>query len=151
MSDGLEEFVDGAWDEESSDAKQGTDWHIDSFLFRFGENTYALRAADVVGVIPWRTPVPLPRSDPRVGGVIQDRGRIVVLMAHPTGEPRTAGEFDPVRVIICPTECGYVGLPATATLLVGPVRYRSEPQPLETVDTDSGPVTFLDPARYVVR
>ncbi len=149
MSDELEEFVVQTQDELRSAEDERSGRNLDSFLFKYGDRTYAIRAVDVVGVIPWRAPVPLPRSDPRVSGVIQDRGRIVVLMAHPTGEPRTAGEVAIVRVIICSTEYGYVGLPASATLRVGAVRYASDPQALSTVDTDVGPVTFLDPGRYV--
>ena len=149
MPEDLSEFVDadagrsGARDELSGGVER------DVFLFEHGTRKYAVSAADVIGVIPWRTPVPLPRSDPRVRGVIQDRGRIVVLMYHPTGEPAADESAEVTRIIICTTKRGYVGLPASVTLSVGPVRLAYEPHALTTLDSDAGALTYLDPTQYV--
>ena len=151
MDDELGDFVDSDLDSETLPGTTTTAVVRDAFLFRYGAQAYAMAAGDVEGVVPWRAPVPLPRADPRVRGVIQDRGRIVVLLAHPTGEPRSEEDAAVTRVVICPTAKGYVGLPASTTLRVGQVRFAREPHALATVDCEDGVVTFLEPAQYVMK
>ncbi|MBN2195530.1 MAG: chemotaxis protein CheW [Polyangiaceae bacterium] len=151
MSHDLSEFVDleSGWSE-AADERSAT-CSRDVFVFQYGSQTYAVSAFRVAGVIPWREPVPLPRSDPRVSGVIQDRGRIVVMMVHPSGEGVADPEADIRRIIICESERGFVGLPATSTVTVGPVEFAREPNALGTVDTSAGVLTYLDPSSYVQR
>ena len=81
--------------------------------------------------------------------MIQDRGRIVALMYHPTGEPAADESAEVTRIIICTTKRGYVGLPASVTLNVGQVRFAHEPHALATIDSDAGALTYLDPTQYV--
>lgn len=149
MTDDLSEFLDTdeGWSE-AGEAFPAT-FQRDVFVFEYANNRYAVAAGQVVGVIPWRRPVPLPRSDPRVQGVIQDRGQIVVVMVHPTGQPRAEEGVDAERIVICESGRGHVGLPATLTVTVGPVRFANEPVAMATVDSDAGALTYLDPGRLV--
>ena len=149
MSDELEQFVDDAGSENDVQ-KENNGVLQDACLFKYGQQTYAVRASKVTGAIAWRNPMPLPRSDRRVRGVVQDRGQVVVLMAHPTGEAVSRDDTEVSRIIVCATERGYVGLPATLTLRVGQVRFAKEPKPGATVDSDAGALTYLDPSLYVV-
>jgi chemotaxis signal transduction protein len=149
MSEDLSEFVDADAGQSGTRDELSLGVERDVFLFQHGDRKYAVGATDVIGVIPWRTPVPLPRSDPRVRGVIQDRGRVVVLLYHPTGEPAADESAEVTRIIICTTKRGYVGLPASVTLNVGAVRFAQEPHAPATVDSDVGALTYLDPTQYV--
>jgi hypothetical protein len=75
-----------------------------------------------------------------VSGIIQDRGRIVVILSDPTG-----GWSDvPSRIVVCRTQRGYLGLPAGKTRCVGAVKIYGELVPKAVVDTSEGVVTFLD-------
>lgn len=151
MADDLSEFVD-VDETRTTHAGERRDNSVrDVFLFEYEGDKYAVSASQVVGVIPWQNPVPLPRSDPRVWGVLQDRGRIVVLLAHPRAEPQASHTRKAARIVVCSTDRGYVGLPATATLSVGPVQFPDEPHPLETVDSSAGALTYLDPSQYIER
>ncbi|AUX44264.1 chemotaxis signal transduction protein [Sorangium cellulosum] len=112
----------------------------DFLLFDLGVATFALRAQQVEEVIAWRVPLPLPRADPRVSGIIQDRGRIVVILSAPAGEPAVT----PLRIVVCRTPRGYLGLPAGKTRCVAAVKVYGELVPGAVVDTSEGVVTFLD-------
>jgi hypothetical protein len=70
-------------------------------------------------------------------------------MEHPAGEPRGDEGVEATRIVVCETERGFAGLPASATVIVGPVRFASEPHPLATVDSDAGALTYLDPSQLV--
>ncbi|AUX29069.1 MULTISPECIES: chemotaxis protein CheW [Sorangium] len=113
---------------------------VDLLLFELGAATFALRAQQVEEVIAWRTPLPLPRADPRVMGILQDRGRIIVIVSAPLAEPAAA----PLRIVVCRTQRGYLGLPAGKTRCVGAVQVFGELAPKAVVDTREGVVTFLD-------
>lgn len=151
MGHDLSEFVDVASDWGQASDERTTSFARDVFVFRYGEETYAVSAGRVAGVIPWRDPVPLPRSNPRVSGVIQDRGRIVVMMVHPLGEGTEEANAECRRIVICESERGYVGLPASSTVTVGSIQFAHEPNPMGTVDSSVGVVTYLDPATYLER
>lgn len=90
----------------------------------------------------------LPGAETRVRGVIQDRGRIVVLIAHPAGRP-TDGRGESKRIIICNTSRGYVGVPASVTNTVEGIELQSEPSALTIHDSAHGPFMFLDAERWV--
>ena len=117
----------------------------DWLLFDVGDATFALEAQQVEEVIAWRSPLPLPRADARVMGIIQDRGRIVVVLAPPRGREKET----PHRMIICRTHRGYLGLPAGKTRCVASVKLYSELLPNTVMDTSEGVVTFLDSAALV--
>ncbi|WP_437677800.1 chemotaxis protein CheW [Sorangium sp. So ce131] len=118
---------------------------VDCLLFDLGGVTFALRAQQVEEVIAWRAPSPLPRTDPRVMGVLQDRGRIVVIVSVPLAEPTAP----PRRIVVCRTQRGYLGLPAGNTRCVAAVEVYGELQPSAVVDTSEGAVTFLDVAQLL--
>ncbi len=120
----------------------------DLLLFEYGGYSFAVGAECVDSVVPWKTPAAVPGVDPRVRGVIQDRGRVVVVMAHPTGQASPAVRADPSRIIICTTPRGHVGLPAATTNAVGPVELPAEPIPYSVHDSARGPFTYLDPTQY---
>lgn len=119
----------------------------DLLLFEYEGERYGLLAATVDAVVPWRRPAALPGAEMRVLGVIQDRGRIVVLIAHPVGRP-TDGRGEGKRIIICNTGRGYVGVPASVTNTVAGVELQSEPTPLSIHDSPYGPFTFLEAERW---
>ncbi|MEO1175523.1 MAG: chemotaxis protein CheW, partial [Myxococcota bacterium] len=52
-------------------------------VFAIDSQFFAINAASVVSVIGWREPVALPGSHSTIRGVIQDRGRVVVVIEHP--------------------------------------------------------------------
>jgi chemotaxis signal transduction protein len=148
MNDELAEFIDsGAHQAVAADLE--TTVVRDLLVFRYLDDLYGIPAACVEGVIPWKAPVPIPGADRRVQGVIQDRGRIVVLMAHPTGRSDREASPESKRIVICATPRGNVGLPATSTNAVGPVELAVEPTPFALHDSRLGPFTYLDPTMYV--
>jgi hypothetical protein len=117
----------------------------DFLLFELGSMTFALEAQQVEEVIAWRPPLPLPRADARVMGIIQDRGRIIMILTNPAGGEAAT----PLRIVVCRTHRGYLGLPAGRTRCVGAVKVYGDLVPKTVVDTSEGVVTFLDSARLV--
>ncbi|WP_437992479.1 chemotaxis protein CheW [Sorangium sp. So ce145] len=118
---------------------------VDFLLFDMGAVTFALRARQVEEVIAWRAPLPLPRTDPRVMGILQDRGRIIVIVSPVLAEPAAT----PLRIVVCRAARGYLGLPAGKTRCVAAVEVFGEPVPNAVVDTSEGAVTFLDVTHLV--
>jgi chemotaxis signal transduction protein len=148
MSDELNEFVEPiATCSPEQDRSKATVVR-ELLVFAYEDDVYAVPASGVEGVVPWKTPTPVPGGESRVHGVIQDRGRIVVVMAHPTGQANADQRTEARRIIICSTPRGHVGLPATTTNAVGPVELPSEPSAASVYDSDMGPFTYLDPSRY---
>ena len=80
---------------------------------------------------------------------IQDRGRIVVVMSHPTGSAVLEPPLEVKRIVICNTARGHIGLPAMATHTVGTVELMSKPQPSAVYDSKFGTFTYIDPSRFV--
>ncbi len=121
----------------------------DLLVFEYMNDLFAVPASCVDSIITWKTPTPLPGADPRVRGVIQDRGRIVMLVAHPTGKRNEVLlSVEPKRVIVCATPRGHVGLPATTTRAVGAIELAGVPSPFAVCDSPLGPLTYLDPTKY---
>ncbi|WP_437532112.1 chemotaxis protein CheW [Sorangium sp. So ce726] len=118
---------------------------VDFLLFELGAVTFALRAQQVEEVIAWRAPMPLPRTDPRVMGILQDRGRIIVIVSPVLAEPAAT----PLRIVVCRAARGYLGLPAGKTRCVAAIKVFGEPAPNAVVDTSEGAVTFLDVTHLV--
>lgn len=119
-------------------------------VFRFADASFAVEARAVEAVIVWRKPTPLPQSDPWLDGVLQERGRIVSVLAHPTaGAKPSAVEVS--RVVVCPTSRGLVGLPATMTETVDSVMFSELPVHAVAVDTTVGIVTYVDPEQLIQR
>jgi hypothetical protein len=150
-TDELSEFLDP----EAGGGDSGNDLRQavvrDLLLFEYGGHSFAVLAERVDSVVPWKEPALVPGADARVRGVIQDRGRIVVVMAHPTGQQGSTGEVEASRIIICATPRGHVGLPASVTNNVGPVELSLEPTPYSVHDSPRGPFTFVDPMPYCDR
>lgn len=106
---------------------------------------YALQARQVEDVIPWRTPLPLPRADRRVRGILHDRGRITTIL----GASPDCEQAEQLRIAICRTNRGYMGLPAGRTRCVNAVDVYGELAHRAVDDSSEGVVTFLDSAQIV--
>jgi hypothetical protein len=78
-------------------------------------------------------------------GIIQDRGRIIVVLAKPA-----AGESGRIlRLVVCRTQRGYLGFCADGTRCVASARVYGNLTPDTVLDTSEGVVTFLDPEQIV--
>lgn len=118
----------------------------DLLLFEYGRALFAVPASGVEGVIPFRRPVSVPGIDSRVQGVIQDRGRIIMVLAHPAGRVGVVeSATTPTRIVICSTARGLVGLPALATRAVGRVELDAEPSVNSVCESNHGSFTYLEP------
>lgn len=148
MNEGLDAFLDDI-DPSPSPSSKGAVITRDLLVFAYRSHFYAVDVHHVEGVIAWRNAATVPGADARVRGVMQDKGRIVVLMAHPSGRALSAESHDGCRIIVCATPGGHLGLPADSTQAVGPVELSEEPTPLATQDTRFGPLTFVDPVGMV--
>jgi chemotaxis signal transduction protein len=144
----LNDFIDAEASERSVDVRESRVVR-ELLVFEFGQDRFAVDATCVEGVVPWKAPSRIPGADSRVRGVIQDRGRIVVLMAHPAGLQK-ASTTDGKRIVVCSTPRGHIGLPATATTSVGAVELLTVPTPLSIHDSKLGAFTYLDPIGYSV-
>jgi hypothetical protein len=150
MTDNLSDFAD----EELSTAAEGNLVQEtivrELLIFECGSSRLAVSALLVDSVVAWKRPVTVPGSDSRVRGVIQDRGRVVVIMAHADGgaTEAVAGEYK--RIVICVTPRGLVGLPASGTSSVGSVELSGEPTPGTVYDSPKGPFLYVDPSAGVL-
>jgi chemotaxis signal transduction protein len=148
LAAGLDVFID----EEASLAKasqaNAVTFERDLLVFEFGRDRFAVEARRVESVVPWKPPSRIPGTDSRVHGVIQDRGRIVVVMAHPAGITPGPNPPDGKRIVVCSTARGHIGLPATTARAVGAFSLRVEPTPLSVHDSPLGAFTYLDPFDY---
>jgi chemotaxis signal transduction protein len=113
-------------------------------VFELDGATFGVDARQVEGVIAWREPVPLPRGAASVLGVIQDRGRIVTVLRHPTGAGGDAPSAALLRIVVCSTPRGHLGLPAASARSVGSVELVDEPHHCAVVEGSAGALTFLD-------
>jgi chemotaxis signal transduction protein len=111
---------------------------VELLVFEQGHSLLGVEARAVDSVIPWRTPATLPLSAAVVLGVVQDRGRVVVVRKGTEGA-------DPRRIVICVTEEGLVGIPATTTRAVGTITVHPKLVFDEPIDTSAGVMTVLDP------
>lgn len=149
MENELAEFVGREDAQASAEGRSRPTVLRDLLIFEYLGDLYGVPAPCVDGVIPWKSPARVPGADSRVKGVIQDRGRIVVVMVHPTGRADHDASKQGKRIVICSTSRGRVGLPATTTSAVGPVELVAEPTPFAVHDSKLGPFTYLDPTLYV--
>lgn len=117
-------------------------------LFELDGALFAVRALAVTGVVSWREPSAIPQASPRIAGVIQDSGRIIVVLRHPTAQVAD-GKSSASRVVVCGTKYGFIGLPATTTQGVQSVGLRAAPGSGDVVDTPAGATTYLEPAALV--
>jgi hypothetical protein len=138
----------------SEELEQGRPEHVDEglvvldvLMFEHDGEAYAIPASSVAGVVPWRNPAPVPGASSHVRGVIQDRGRIVAVLRHPTGRD-VATKDEPRRMILCATGEGLVGLPATVTRAVTSAEYVGDPKPLAVYAGKDGAYTFVAPNRF---
>ncbi len=143
MGDPLEPFRSKAVEEEVA---EGGEAH-DLLLFEYGERVHGIRAASVDAVVAHQPPAPLPATVQAVAGVVQDRGRVVVVLRSPTGAPEDAGVVR--RLLICRTERGFVGLPCSTTRQVGRVVVNEPLTPGKLLDSSEGPILFVDPHHLV--
>jgi hypothetical protein len=132
----------------SDRSEGGAETQRELLLFEFGGELYAVSATRVDGVVAWKPPTSVPGADARVSGVIQDRGRIVVVMFNADGRIRRVLEETPRRVIVCTTGRGLVGLPASSTRAVGPVLLSAEPEAFSVHSSPFGTFTYLDMDEY---
>ena len=148
MNQDLSDFLDETHAAETLDEHPELGVTRDLLVFEYGKERYAVAAEQVDAVVSWREPAPIPGAPAHIRGVIQDRGRIVVLLAHPNGQA-TRDTTEQRRVIICKTERGFLGLPATVTNSVASVQLREELTRTSLHDSAFGPFTFLDPERWL--
>jgi chemotaxis signal transduction protein len=113
-------------------------------VFELDGALFGVEAHQVDTVIAWREPVPLPRGAASVLGVIQDRGRIVTVLRHPTGTAGRTSAAALLRIVVCGTPRGHLGLPAASARTVGSVELLEEPRHGAVVDGSAGALTFLD-------
>jgi chemotaxis signal transduction protein len=128
-------------DQEKTDKEQK---HL--MVFSFAEDMFGVQLKDVDSVIPWREPATVPQGNRSLAGVIQDHGRIIAVLSHPAGQDPGEGNAETSRIIVCNTQRGLIGLPASETHHVGPVGVQSHPGPGEVADTDRGVLTYLEAA-----
>jgi chemotaxis signal transduction protein len=144
----LDVFVDEeahrARDEQAAQASV----HRDLLVFEFGRDRFAVDARRVESVVPWRAPSRIPGTDARVHGVIQDRGRIVVVMAHPAGITPGPNPPEGKLIVVCNSARGHIGLPASSARAVGNFSLSTEPSKLSVHDSAFGAFTFVDPFDY---
>jgi chemotaxis signal transduction protein len=113
-------------------------------LFQHNGIAYGVPARSVDAVVAWRKPARLPASVPGVAGVVQDRGRVIAVLASPLGES-TDDRGTHRRMVICTTRRGFLGLPCDETRQIGTVTLAQEPAAGEAVDSSSGPLVYVDP------
>lgn len=143
----LNVFVDEEAHRTRSDAEQSAVLR-DLLVFEFGRDRFAVDARRVESVVPWRAPSRIPGTDTRVHGVIQDRGRIVVVMSHPAGITPGPNPPEGKLIVVCNSARGHIGLPATSARAVGNFSLATEPSKLSVHDSAFGAFAFVDPFDY---
>jgi len=119
-------------------------------VFSYHEVLFAVDATAADTVIPWREPMPLPGVASEVLGVVQDRGRIVTVLAHPAGSPVT--DRAPLsRIIVCLTPRGHLGLPASGTKGVTTLEIPTSTAAGQILDTPLGAATYVRPQEIASR
>ncbi len=105
---------------------------------------FAVPARRVDSVVSFKPPSPVPDGSPALAGVIQHAGRIIAVLKHPLGVPEEQREA-PARVIVCLTERGLIGLPASQTRGIASIALDGR----ETVETPYGAAVLVDPEKTV--
>ena len=143
MPDELEAFRDDAAD---ADATRAVLEHRELLLFELDGVSFGVLARDVSNVITWRPPAPIPQAGPQVLGLVQDAGRIVVVVRHPSASS-TAAPTKPTRLVICETRHGLVGLPATTARNVENLALARAPVHGELFESPGGAAVYVEPER----
>ena len=139
-----------AQDDERAVAAAGQH-RIDTLVFEIDGVAYAVPAGDVTAVINWRQPAPVPKSRARIAGVVQDGGRIIVVLAHPAGQPARPSEAV-ARFVVCHTSQGLVALPAAVTHGVEAATSKRSREPATcslSPTLRARAVTFVSPEKFV--
>lgn len=116
---------------------------IPVLVFSVDRAFYCVKAHDVDAVVAWRTTTPLPGASEAIHGVVQDKGRVVTVLHHPHAASELARGEQPLRVLVCPTPQGFVGLPATRTVGIESVDVVAGAENGSVVETSAGPATLL--------
>ena len=94
---GLQAFVED--DTQAGHLADAPQQSLPIILFSFAGDGFILAAEQAVATIPMVPVTRLPGAHPGFAGAIQDRGRVIGLLAHPLA---LAGKFPPgARVILC--------------------------------------------------
>jgi chemotaxis signal transduction protein len=111
-------------------------------VFTFDDSSYVLAADQAVAIIPMRPATRLPGAHSGFAGAIQDRGRVIALLAHPLA---VAGSHSAaVRVIVCQAERGLLGIPVTTLAGLRELRVKGEPAHAGLISDDGNSFTFVD-------
>lgn len=143
MPDELDAFRDETADAE---AAQAVVEHRELLLFELDGAVFGVLARDVSNVITWRAPAPIPQAGPQVLGLVQDAGRIVVVARHPSSSA-SAAPTKPMRIVICETRHGLLGLPATTARTVENVALPRVPSHGELFESPAGAAVYVEPER----
>lgn len=127
-------------EDQSADKREVEGSEVTLLLFSQGDALLAVEAQRVDSIIPWRAPAPLPMASAAVAGVVQDRGRVIAVRRL------TVEGATPQRIIVCTTDEGLIGIPATTTRAIGPVVLRPSLVFGAPTDSSEGVLTVLDPA-----
>lgn len=95
-------------------------------------------------MVAWHEPVKLPGGHPRIRGVLQDRGRVVTVLQHPFdgSDPPAPTDERPLRILVCSTPQGHLGIVASQTFEIETLTLAGEPSHGTTIETSRGPATF---------
>ena len=147
-SDKLKSFV--ADSQSDDDSEQHESDHVEKLLlFNYGNAMFGVKAQDVDTVIAWRAPSPLPQSGTNLWGVLQDKGRVVAVLAEPIESENPKLPETCKRILICSTPSGLVGLPATTTRGVEVIKMDEEAIHATVIDSEQGALTYLEPEKLV--
>ncbi len=115
----------------------------DMLVFELEGDRWAIEARRVDSVVAWRPPAPIPEAGTQLAGVVQDAGRIIAVLNNPLGRPPRDRAHSPNRIVVCNTERGLIGLPATSTFGIEALEARGGAG--STLESPQGPAIILDP------
>jgi chemotaxis signal transduction protein len=114
------------------------------FVFHHDALLFALPVALVDAIIDWRAPVEVPASLPVLAGLVQHEGRVVAVARSPSGAT-AASARRPTRIVVCATQHGLIGLPATSTIGVTSLALGTTLDGETAVDTVDGRAQLVSP------
>ncbi len=117
-------------------------------IFSLDDVLYGVPAHRVSTVVSWRAPTPIPQGGSRIAGVIQDAGRIIVVLRHPAGRAESpTGEA--ARVVVVETRRGHIGFPAATTKGVENVVAPPTSSLGDVLEGSAGALSFIEPEEVV--
>jgi chemotaxis signal transduction protein len=119
------------------------------FVFHHDELLFALPVALVDAIIDWRAPVEVPASLPVLAGLVQHEGRVVTVARSPSGAT-AASARRPTRIVVCATQHGLIGLPATSTIGVTSLALGTSLDGESAVETIDGRARLVSPERVAL-